>query len=155
MFNPQRGHYTNARTLYNATKKLLNNKFYGVISKKQQEKLDNRYGDEDSDKKHKKKMKGTIFSQCELPNELFNANRLVKTKIKQTLGRVGYLMLRDGTIELKGENKPELSTQEIQDILLDFESNYNLKKFDKPDYFANYAFVEGLISSEEFRKKGM
>ena len=86
--------------------------------------MNNRYGDEDSDKKHQKKLKGTIFSQCELPNELFNANRLVKTKIKQTLGRVGYLMLRDGTLELKGENKPELSTQEIQEILLDFESNY-------------------------------
>ena len=38
---------------------------------------------------------------------------------------------------------------------MDLESNYNIKKFDKPDYFANYGFVEGLVSSEEFRKKGM
>ena len=34
MFNPQKGHYTNSRTIFNATKKLLNNKYYGVISKK-------------------------------------------------------------------------------------------------------------------------
>lgn len=113
MFNPSKGHYTNARSLYNATKKLLSNRYYGVISKKQKEKLDEKFGEEDSEKKQQKKMKGTIFNRCELPNELFNANRLVKTKIKQTLGRVGYLMLRDGTLEIKGENKPELNSQEI------------------------------------------
>lgn len=33
-------------------------------------------------KKHLKRLKGTIFTRCDLPNELFNANRLVKTKIK-------------------------------------------------------------------------
>jgi hypothetical protein len=66
-----------------------------VISKKQKEKLDERFGedyeldtanDKDSnkmaEKKHLKRLRGTIFTKCELPNELFNANRLVKTKIK-------------------------------------------------------------------------
>jgi tRNA1(Val) A37 N6-methylase TrmN6 len=40
-------------------------------------------------------------------------------------------------------------------VLLNLETNFNLKKFAKPDFFANYSFVEGLVSSEEFRKKGM
>jgi hypothetical protein len=64
-------------------------------------------------------------------------------------------MLRDATIEIKGENKPELNTQEIKDIFHDLESNFNMKKFDVPDYYANFSFVDSLVSSEEFRKKGM
>ena len=103
----------------------------------------------------KKTLKGTIFTKCELPNEVFNANRLIKTKIKQSLARVGYLMLRDGTLEVKGENKPDLAVPEIANVLQELESEFNMKKFDKPDYFANFNFVEGLVSSEEFRKKGL
>lgn len=44
LFDPSKAHYTNARTLFSALKKLVNNEFYGVISKKQREKLDEKFG---------------------------------------------------------------------------------------------------------------
>ena len=40
--------------------------------------------------------------------KLFNVNRLIKNKIKSITGRLGYLMLRDGSIEIKGKNLPDL-----------------------------------------------
>ena len=46
LFNPSQAHYTNARTLFSALKKLVNNESYGVISKKQKEKLDERFGED-------------------------------------------------------------------------------------------------------------
>ena len=67
-----------------------------------------------AEKKHLKRLRGTIFTRCELPNELFNSNRLVKTKIKQMLGRVGFLMLRDGSLEIKGANCPDLTSQDVK-----------------------------------------
>jgi hypothetical protein len=33
---------------------------------------------------------------------------MVKMNIKQTLSRLGFLTLRDGTIEVAGKNRPEL-----------------------------------------------
>lgn len=57
-------------------------------------------------------MKGTNFTKCSTPLELFNENRLVKTKIKQVLGRVGYLMLRDGTLIINGDKDKLLQTNE-------------------------------------------
>ena len=80
---------------------------------------------------------------------------MVKTKIKQYLGRVGYLMLRDGSLEVKGNNKPELATKENAEMLVDLESTFELPTFEKPDYFASFSLVEGLVSAEEFRKRGM
>lgn len=57
-------------------------------------------------KKQNKTIKGTLFQKCQIPSELFHVNRLVKNKIKAITGRLGYLMLRDGSIEIKGENIP-------------------------------------------------
>ena len=78
----------------------------------------------------------TSFAKCQLPIELFNVNRMVKTKIKQSLGRVGYLMLRDGTIELKGDTSH--LDLECAEILQDLETNFELEPMSKPDYFAPY-----------------
>jgi len=64
-------------------------------------------------------------------------------------------MLRDGTLEIEGSRKPDLATKEIQEMLKDLERSIELPKFDKPDYFVSYQFVEALQSQEEFRKKGM
>jgi hypothetical protein len=62
-------------------------------------------------------------------------------------------MLRDGTLEIKGPNVPEFATENCSDILLDLEQNYKLPPFSKPDYFASSAFVDGLVSAQEFTKK--
>ena len=67
-------------------------------------------------------MSKTPFSDCELPIDLFNTNRLVKNHIKNVLGRVGYLMLRDGTLEIKGTKVPQLNTSEVQQIVGDMEA---------------------------------
>lgn len=64
-------------------------------------------------------------------------------------------MLRDGALEVKGENAPDLTSNEIQSVLKELEGSFKLKDFEKPDYFASFSFVEGLSSAEEFRKKGM
>ena len=38
------------------------------------------------------------------------------------MGRLGFLMLRDGTIEIKGGNAPQLGTSDVLDVLSDLES---------------------------------
>jgi hypothetical protein len=53
-------------------------------------------------------LKGSAFENCQLPHELFNVNRMVKMNIKQMLSRLGFLTLRDGSIEVAGKNKPEI-----------------------------------------------
>jgi len=67
------------------------------------------------EKKQKKTVKGTLFQKCEIPSQLFHVNRLVKNKIKAMTGRLGYLMRRDGAIEIKGQNIPQVadSTRDI------------------------------------------
>ena len=97
LFDPK-AHYTNSRTLYLALKRLLNQRYYGYLSAKDKEKLDKKYGvdkeiseenvDEQitslaEEKKLKRLQKRTEFARCQLPNELFNTNRMVKNKIKQ------------------------------------------------------------------------
>ena len=106
------------------------------------------------EKKQKKTVKGTMFSKCQIPSELFHINRLVKNKIKAVTGRLGYLMLRDGTIEIKGDNIPQLADN-TREVVVDLEEEYKLTAFSKPDYFVSAALVDGLISSQEFSKKGM
>ena len=63
-------------------------------------------------------------------------------------------MLRDGTLEIKGENLPEFANN-TKEIIQECERNFKLEAFSKPDYFACAGFVDGLISSQEFSKKGM
>lgn len=69
-------------------------------------------------------MKGTNFNNCENNLELFHMNRLVQTKIKQTLGRVGYQVLRDGSLNIQGPNKPDLSNTETVKVFENIESSY-------------------------------
>ena len=46
LFDPAKGHYANARTLYLALKRLLEERHYGHLDKKQTEKLVEQYGEE-------------------------------------------------------------------------------------------------------------
>ena len=64
-------------------------------------------------------------------------------------------MLRDGSLEVKGNNKPDLATKENSEMLADLEASFDVPKFEKPDYFASFPMVEGVVSAEEFRRRGM
>lgn len=67
--------------------------------------------------------------------------------IKQTLARMGYLVLRDGKVEIKGQNKPDF--KDLPGLIPEWERMYDLgSAFCKPDYFLPLAAAEGLASSE-------
>jgi hypothetical protein len=101
-----------------------------------------------------KAMKGTSFENCQLPSELFNVNRMVKMNTKQILSRLGFLTLRDGTIEVKGQNRPEMP--DFKRILASLEESYDLgSSFSKPDYFCSFPFVEGVISADSMKTNGI
>lgn len=132
LYDPK-GHFTNAQTLYYSIKRQVNEIYYG--RKKSQD--------------EKNPFKGTVFEKCELPYEIFNVNRMAKNNSKQMLSRLGFLTLRDGSIELAQKNRPELP--ELKSILRSLERDYNLGNFDKPDYFTPFPFLEGAISFENMR----
>ena len=132
LFDPK-GHFTNAQSLYMAMKRMTNETFYGRKGKRDK-------------RTEKSPHKGTVFEKCSLPYELFNMNRMVKLNIKQMLSRLGFLVLRDGSLETQGKNKPELPA--LKSILGQLESGFELGSFDKPDYYCSFPFMEGVISAE-------
>jgi hypothetical protein len=91
LFDPK-AHFTNSLTLYAAMKKAVSEKYYGRKGKRAK-------GGNNSDGQ-KQSLKGSAFESCQLPSEIFNVNRMVKMNIKQMLSRMGFLTLRDGTIEV-------------------------------------------------------
>lgn len=75
---------------------------------------------------------------------------MVKMNIKQTISRLGFLTLRDGTIEVAGKNKPELPN--FKNLLADLETEFDLGSgYSKPDYFSSFPFIEGVISAESMK----
>lgn len=44
LFNPEKCHYTNSRTIYQSLKKYLHNREYGHLNVKQIKKIDEKYG---------------------------------------------------------------------------------------------------------------
>eukprot|EP00347_Sterkiella_histriomuscorum_P005933 403354707 len=137
LYEPK-GHFANAQTLYSAMKRLVGESFYGRPKKNKTEV--NPY-------------KGTVFEKCALPRELFNVNRMVKMNYKQAMSRFGFLALRDGSLELNPKNRPEVV--DMKKILLDYEQDYDLGSFTKPDYFVPFPFLQGLISYESLRTQGI
>ena len=108
----------------------------------------------DAARRHRKRMKGTLFSKCDTPHDLFNTHRLVKTKLKQTLGRLGYLMLRDSTLMVKG-NLPNFAGDDTVEVLRHIERSYKQEsRFLNSDYFIPCSFLDGLISARESEKRG-
>lgn len=54
--------------------------------------------------------------------------------VKQALARMGYLVLRDGKVEIKGEHKPDF--RDLSILAPEWERMYDLgSAFSKPDYF--------------------
>ena len=67
---------------------------------------------------------------------------------------MGFLAMRDGSIEVKGENKPQLN--ELVKLAKESELMFELgSAFKKPDYFVPFPLAEGLASSQELSSKGI
>jgi len=83
--------------------------------------------------------------------------RRTKLAIKQKLSRVGFLTLRDGTVEVQGDNKPEFKDLKHPATLLsDMEQVFELgSKFSKPDYFLPITVAEGLHSADKMQTSGI
>ena len=68
------GHYTNSRTLYSALKKGLNNHYYGILSKKQKEKLVIKYGDDNEEetdiKIQERKHSKNKINNCKIDDQI-------------------------------------------------------------------------------------
>lgn len=74
--------------------------------------------------------------------------------IKQVLGRMGYLVLRNGKVEIKGQNKPEF--KDLPNLSHEWSQHFDLgSAFSKPDYFLPFAAAEGLTSAEQIQSKGI
>lgn len=105
-------------------------------------------------RKGAKKVSKGSFENCQLPSEIFNVNRMVKMNSKQMLSRLGFLTLRDGTIEVAGRNKPEMP--EFKHILAQLEQEFDLGGgFQKPDYYCSFPFVEGVVSADSMKANGI
>ena len=138
LFDPK-GHFVNAQTLYYKMKKLVNEQFYGTY--------------EGSKKLAEGDWKETPFEKAHTPEQLFNVNRRVKMSIKQQLSRFGFLALRDGSIEINEKERPEIA--DLKSILLNLERGFELRDFEKRDFFAPFPFMEGVISAESMKTSGI
>ena len=67
---------------------------------------------------------------------------------------MGFLMLRDGSLEVKGEKKPEI--KDVDQVMLEAVESYEMAStFKKPDYFVPMTVFEGLSSSAQLLKRGI
>lgn len=88
-----------------------------------------------------------MFSKCSLPYDVFHLQRRTKFTIKQTLARVGYLVLRNGKVEIKGATKPDY--KDLPSLAKEWETQFDYgSAFTKPDYFLPFPAAEGLHSAE-------
>jgi hypothetical protein len=70
------------------------------------------------------------------------------------LSRLGFLTLRDGSVDVAGKNKPELP--HFKTLLLQLESEFDLGSgYSKPDFFSSFPFIEGVISAENMKTQGI
>jgi Methyltransferase domain len=151
LFDPK-GHYFNSLSIYKALKRALTEKYYGRERKKTKKDWQNINDTDESPKIHS--YKGTAFSNCQIPYELFHLNRRTKLTIKQQLARLGYLTLRDGSLEVDGETKP--ACKNLKTITAEMESMFGQPgKYEKPDYFVPFPVLEGIVSSEAMEKTGI
>ena len=74
--------------------------------------------------------------------------RRTKITIKQALARLGFLALRNGKIELKGQTKPDF--KDLENLSVEWARSFDLgSAFAKPDYFLPIPVAEGLASAEQ------
>ena len=153
LYNPQ-GNYVNAMSLYKSLQKTINEKYYGAVKKKKSK--SNLAEDHEQDEKPSS-FKGTVFAECVLPYDVFHMNRRTKNTVNQALSRVGFLMLRDGSLQIEdstGHKKPELtfSAEVVKELALEYQLS---SQFIKPDYFVPIPMIEGMQSAEKLQKTGI
>jgi 2-polyprenyl-3-methyl-5-hydroxy-6-metoxy-1,4-benzoquinol methylase len=134
VFDPEKSHYTNSMAIYRAIRKKTYEQYYGV-------------------KDPKKKLKNA-FSNWKTPLEIFHRQRNVMVNISQQVGRLGYLIQKDYELKILGNNKPEIKYLEevIESRLKEF-NKYDSYKM--PDYFLPVNMLNGLITAQEWQKKGI
>ena len=161
LFSPE-GHYVNAMALYSAMKRLLDEKYYGTGKPAKKTMTLPDEGLEIGSKSAEKAMKdaqpvsfkGTPFHSCQIPYDVFHMQRRTKLTIKQQLSRMGFLMLRDGSLEVQGDAKPEI--KDVEEILLEMSNQFEISStYKKPDFFVPMTVVEGLASSANMLKRGI
>lgn len=119
---------------------------YRAIRKKIYEQY---YGEKDPKKKVQ-----NAFSKCKTPLEVFHRQRNVMVNISQQVGRIGYLVHKDYELKIQGNNKPEIKYMEdaIEERLKEF-NKYD--SYRMPDYFLPVNMLNGLVTAQEWQKKGI
>ena len=150
LFSPN-GHYSNAMAIYSALKRNLDAKYFGTNRKSK------KHIDMGPDfEPEKVSFKGTPFQGCSIPYEVFHMNRRTKLTVKQSLSRLGFLMLRDGSLLVKDshDKKPELVDAEklVSTMVSEFQME---SAFSKPDYFVPVPVIEGMSSAQSMAKTGV
>ena len=84
---------------------------------------------------------------------MFHTQRRTKLTIKQYLSKMGFLMLRDGTLEVKGDSKPEI--KDVEEILLEMASQFEMSStFKKPDYFGKFGKIHKVVINHSTQYAG-
>jgi hypothetical protein len=101
------------------------------------------------------------FKNCKTPNEIFNLARNIKFNIKMQLGRIGFVLLKNGEVSILHKETSILQNNiNIQNINRQFikrheESIIQDEKFSKYDYFMSAEMFETIISVNNYIQKGI
>jgi tRNA/tmRNA/rRNA uracil-C5-methylase (TrmA/RlmC/RlmD family) len=138
IFRPE-SHFGNSVSLIKAIRKKLYSNFYGC----------------EKDPKNP-------FKNCKLPSEIFNLSRNIKFNIKMQLGRLGFVLLKNGEVSIIHKDTSILQNNlTIQNINKDFiklhEQSITIQdeKFSKYDYFLSAEMYETIISVNNYMQKGI
>ncbi len=138
IFRPE-SHFGNTISLIKAIRKKLYSNFYG------------------SEKDPK-----NPFKHCKIPSEIFNLSRNVKFNIKMQLGRLGFVLLKNGEVSIIHKDTSILHNNlTIQNINKDFIKMHEEsiqsqdQKFNKYDYFLSAEMYETIISVNNYMQKGI
>jgi len=105
------------------------------------------------------------FSKCKTSSEVFHLSRNIKTSLNTKLGKIGYILYKNGDVNINHKENSILQNNiNIKSILLDFIKTHenNIKdlsidndKFNKYDYFVPTRLYEGIISANSYIQKGI
>ena len=141
LFDPQKTHYTNTMTIFRALRKNVFERYYEQRSRS-------------ANKKDKKTLGKNSFSKCKTPLDIFHRQRNVMLNISQEIGRIGYLVEKDYNLVIQGDNKPEISN--LKSVIQEKAKEFNqIGKYKSPDYFLPANMLYGLVSSQQWQKKGI
>jgi methylase of polypeptide subunit release factors len=101
------------------------------------------------------------FKSCKTPNEIFNLARNIKFNIKMQLGKIGFVLLRNGEVSIVHKESSILQNNfNIQNINKEFikkheETVLHDDKFNRYDYFLSAEMFETIISVNNYIQKGI